>query len=106
MNLNKYDQPKDEKPKLQDWKASVPVVVLSDAIKIVGEKHGIKLTIGDDAVPTLSFRPGFKADDIGSERWSIARQVEDLFFAAVDDLTELIATGKITLPQSTYRRPS
>lgn len=104
MNLNKYDQPKDEKPKLQDWKASVPVVVLSEALKIVGKKYGIVLYLSDDGRPTLHLNPGMGASAIGSERWNAVEQIRAYFLDAADDLRELISTGKINLPRSP-RRP-
>lgn len=88
----------EEKQPLQNWTESVPVVLLSEALKIVGKKHGIGLCMADDGRPTLHFSPGLKADAIGSERWNVAEQVAGFFAAAADDLKELISTGKLTLP--------
>lgn len=111
MNLNKYDQKPTEpalqpKPPLQDWTESVPVVLLSEALKIVGKKHGISLTIHDDGLPRLCFRPGFKNEDLSSERWAIAEQATDLFVSAIDDLKELIGAGKLELPAYKAAGPS
>lgn len=93
----------EEKQPLKDWTESVPVVLLSDALKIVGKKHGISLMMHDDGLPSLCFRPGFKAADVGSERWQIADQATGLFIDAIDDLKELINAGKLTLPAYTRR---
>lgn len=106
MNLNKYSVPEEPKPVVADWKDSVPVVLLSDALKILGKKHGIKLYVDEDARPTLSFRPGMGAAAAGSVRWSIAEQITELFLSAADDLQALINAGKLNLPQSTHRRTS
>jgi hypothetical protein len=101
-------KPKAKQP-LKDWTESVPVVLLSEALKIVGKKHGISLTIHDDGLPRLCFRPGFKNGDLNSERWAIAEQATGLFVSAIDDLKELIGAGKLELPayspsdQKTYR---
>lgn len=99
MDLNKYDLPKEQKKRLADWKESVPVVVLSDALKIAGRKHGISIYLDDDGRPTLHFNPGLKGKDIGSNRWTIAENVCELFIDAVPDLLLLIANKKIMLPE-------
>ena len=105
MNLSKYDIQKQEAPpRFNDWSESLPVAVLSDALKVVGKEHGISLRVDDDARPTLCFVPGLKVDDCGSGRWSVANQATEHFLAATEDLKELISTGKITLPPCPRRK--
>ena len=89
----------ETKPSLKSWKESIPIVLLSDALKIVGKKYGIRLYITDDGRPSLLFHPGLKSKDIGSERWNIAEQVSELFVDAIDDLLLLMKSGKIELPK-------
>jgi len=97
IDFNKYNP--IQKPPLQDWTESVPVVLLSEALKIVGKKHGISLTGHPDGLPRLCFRPGLKDADVGSDRWNIAEQATGLFVSAIDDLKELISAGKLQLPE-------
>jgi hypothetical protein len=96
FDFNKYNP--NKKPPLRDWTERVPVVLLSEALKIVGKKHGISLHLSDDGRPTLCFRPGLVDGDQGSVRWDVADQVKQYFIAASDDLIELISAGKLTLP--------
>ena len=99
MDLSKYDIPKQEIiPRFNDWKESVPVVVLSDALKIVGKKHGIGIYLDEEDRPSLHFHPGLRAKDVGSARWDIADQVAGYFLDAAEDLNELIRTNKIIIP--------
>lgn len=101
MDLSKYDIQKNEIiTRFNDWKESVPVVVLSDALKIVGKKHGIGIYLDEDDRPSLHFHPGLRAKDMGSARWDIADQVAGYFLAAANDLIELIQTNKIIIPMS------
>lgn len=105
MDLCKYDVEKQkELPRFNDWSESLPVVLLSDALKITGKKHGIALHVDDDMRPTLCFTPGLGAGDTGSERWGVANQVTECFLAAMDDLKELIAAGQLNLPAVPNRR--
>jgi hypothetical protein len=105
MDLSKYDIEKQKAPpQFNNWKESLPVVLLSDAIKITGKKYGIGLHVDDDMRPTLCFTPGINAGDIGSERWSVAYQVVEYFLAAIDDLNELIASGQLNLSAVPNRR--
>lgn len=99
MDFDKYNPLKQAKPPLKDWTESVPVVLLSEALKIVGQKHGISIHQSDDGRPVLCFQPGLPAGDRTSKRWDIAEQITGYFLAAVDDLIELINTNKLTLPQ-------
>ena len=92
----------EEKQPLKAWTESVPVVLLSEALKIVGQKNGISIHQTEDGLPALCFHPGLKADDRTPKRWDVAEQIAGYFLAAIDDLRELIAAGKLTLP--TYHR--
>jgi len=85
--LKKYDPFK--KPPLQDWKESVPVILLSEYLKREGSV-GIKL-YNDNGIPSLHFNPG-------SRNVQIVEEVRVLFEAAIFDLIELINSGKIELP--------
>jgi hypothetical protein len=96
---NPLAKKENSKSLFESWKDSVPVVLLSDALKIVGKKHGIRLRITDDGRPSLLFNPGLNKKDIGSERWSIAEQVSELFVDAIDDLILLMKYKKIELPK-------
>jgi hypothetical protein len=100
MDFNKYNPLKQTKPPLNDWTESVPVVLLSEALKIVGKKHGISLHLADDGCPTLRLCPGLKGGDQGSVRWDVVEQVYKYFMDAIEDLTELIGAGKLKLPQN------
>jgi hypothetical protein len=87
---------KEVKPPLQNWKESVPVILLSEYLKTRGD-FGIKLC-HDNGSPCLCFNPGLSRADKETGRWAIAEIVEGLFMDAADDLKELIANGKIDLP--------
>lgn len=111
MNLNKYDQKPTEpalqpKPPLQDWTESVPVVLLSEALKIVGKEHGMRLVAEEDGEPVLSINPGLRAEDIGTQRWHMVEQVAELFLNATADLKHLLAAGKLQLPAYKAAGPS
>lgn len=105
MDLNKYDLQKQEvKPAPKEWTDSVPVVLLSEGLKIAGKEYGMRLVADDDGEPVLSINPGLQAKDYGTGRWHVVEQVAELFLDAAADLKHLIATGKITLPKSEYGR--
>lgn len=90
---------KEVKPPLQSWKDSDAVVLLSDYLK-VNSDAGIKL-FNDNGVPFLSFSPGITNKDKETGRWAIAAIAASLFLDAADDLIELIAGGKLNLPNKT-----
>jgi len=96
MNFDKYNPLKQPKPRLQDWKDSVSVILLSEYLKTKKE-FGIRLC-QDEGELCLHFTPGFQADAIGSERWTVAEIAASLFLEAADDLKELIRNGKLDLP--------
>ena len=101
MDLSKDDlQKPSAEPDFNDWKDSVPVSLLSDALKITGKEHGMRLVADGDGEPVLSINPGLRAEDFGTRRWCIVEQVAELFLNATNDLKILIAAGKITLPKS------
>jgi hypothetical protein len=93
----------EEKQPLQNWTESVPVVLLSDALKIVGKKHGIVLYLSDDGRQALHFMPALPAKAIGSARWNVVEQITAYFLDAAEDLKELITSGKLTLPTTPRR---
>lgn len=98
MDLNKYDIQKQENPpRISDWKKSIPVVLLSEYLKMKKE-CGIRLC-DDDGVPALCFCPGLKSEDVGGERWQITENVCKLFSDAVPDLLLLMKSRKIDLPK-------
>jgi len=88
--LKKYNPFK--KPPMQDWKESVPVILLSEYLKMKSDA-GIKL-YNDNGLPCLCFNPG-------SRSLSIIEDVRCLFEDTINDLKELIANGKIDLPIKT-----
>ncbi len=94
FDFNKYNPRK--KPTLKNWNESTPVVLLSEYLKIK-KQFGIRLC-QDEGELCLHFTPGFKADAIGSERWTVAENAASLFLEAADDLKELIRNGKLDLP--------
>jgi hypothetical protein len=77
------------KHSLNNWTDSIPVILLSEYIKM--QKHlGIKL-YQDNGIPCVSFNPGSRSLPIIE---AVTRLLED----AVDDLKELIANGALSLP--------
>ena len=65
--------PKPElKPPLQNWKDSVPVILLSEYLRI--NKHqGIRLCQSAfDGEPCLHFNPGLQPKKNNPERWEVA----------------------------------
>lgn len=92
-------KPESKQP-LQDWKESVPVILLSEYLKIK-KQFGIRL-YQNDGEPFLHLTPGLKAADRESERWEVVQNAAQLFLDAADDLKELMGNDKISLP--TLRR--
>lgn len=92
MNFDKYNPLK--KPPIQNWKESDAVILLSEYLRI-HKNQGIKLYQHDGA-PCLVFNPPLKIKD--ADRWQIAENVCGLFEDAIPDLKELIAAGKLELP--------
>ena len=86
---NPLAKKKELKPPLQDWKESVPVILLSEYLKMKSDA-GINLR-QNDGLPCLCFDPG-------SRSVQIVEEVRVLFEDAMFDLIELINSGKIELP--------
>jgi hypothetical protein len=108
VNLNKYDiqepiksVPPSNTP-LQDWKESDAVILLSEYLKIKS-RCGIKLC-QHDGEPCLVFNPALQTKEKNPERWAVAENLCELFIPAVDDLKELISTGKLAIPAAPIRR--
>jgi hypothetical protein len=96
LDFNKYNPLKEQKPPLNDWTESVPVILLSEYLK-QQSNAGIKLC-HDNGVPCLSFNPGLTNKDRENGRWHIAEIAEGLLIDAAADLTELITNGKLSPP--------
>jgi hypothetical protein len=80
---------KEQKPPLKDWTDSIPVILLSEYLKM--QKHvGIKL-YQESGILYVSFNPG-------SRSLPIIEAVTLLLEDADDDLKELIANGALSLP--------
>lgn len=103
MNFDKYNPIRQAKPSLNDWHASTPVVLLSEYLKM-HKDQGIILRQTEDGIPCLSFNPGLSKGDQENGRWLIAMHAKGLLLDAADDLKELIANGKLTLPISNQRK--
>jgi len=97
--------PKPEsKPPLQNWKESIPVILLSEYLRIHKAK-GISLCQSwFDGEPCLHFNPPLSKKDQGNSRWDIAENAFVLLLDASDDLRELIASGLIKLPVSYHTK--
>lgn len=103
MNFDKYNPIRQAKQSLNDWQESTPVILLSEYLEI-NKDQGIVLQQSEDGTPCLSFHPGLSKDDRENGRWLIAMNAKGLLLDAADDLKELIANGKLTLPISNQRR--
>ncbi|MEN6620003.1 MAG: hypothetical protein ABFD50_00410 [Smithella sp.] len=104
MNFDKYNPLKQSKPPLQDWKESVPVILLSEYLRIHKDK-GISLYVSSvDGEPCLHFNPPLKPSEMGSTRWEVTNNACAFLMDAADDLRELISSGLIKLPVSQRRR--
>jgi len=102
INFNKYNPKK--KPPLQNWKESIPVILLSEYLRIHKTK-GISLCQSwFDGEPCLHFNPPLSKKDHGNSRWDIVENACALLLDAAEDLKELIASGLIKLPVSYHTK--
>lgn len=97
--------PKPEsKPPLQNWKESVPVILLSEYLRIHKTK-GISLCQSCfDGELCLHFNPPLSKNDQWNSRWEIVENAWALLLDAAEDLKELIAIRLIKLPVSYHTK--
>jgi len=86
----------DERPALQSWQDSGPVVRLLEYLKKHEEK-GMNLILKEGRA-SIRFEPGLSGKDRGTERWQIAVNTLQLLQEAGEDLGYLMTKGLIELP--------